>query len=555
MSVLPFVEAAECSAVQLIMETVIYGGVLFYSAGMIGDGSELLLLIPSLAGIVGSVVLPVLGAVPDGMMVLFSGIGPRQEAQTQLNVGMGALAGSSIMLLTIPWFLASYAGRVNLKDGVPTYSARPKLDPPNNSDMYGTGIGVDKKIKENAIWMVVTAIGFFIMQVPISLHGAFPPHATFDEMAAPASAPALYGLIVSVLLFFGYLAFQIWDAQQEAKEDEKQISSHYKMNQVAIENIRSGEITIRGVLYNLFDTKDALLDITDAEKKRVGAILKPFYKYYDKDGDGSIGASELSGLLCDLGERLTAKENLAVLAAADVDHNGLIDYEEFVMMAIRLCKGEFSDTANVRFKTRTFDSTVVLADTIKAPEEGNDEDDEDEEDDEMPEDLADLPPAEQQKRVLFRSCWMMGMGTILVLVFSDPAVDVLNEIGVRLNINAFYVSFVLAPLASNASELVAAMNYGAKKTRSMMTISLSTLEGAACMNNTFCLGIFFALIYFQELQWTFTAETLSIILIEFLMFAVAVQAVQPLWMSYVVLSFYPISLIFVWALQNLFGIK
>ena len=30
-------------------------------------GSELLLLVPSLAGIVGSVVLPILGAVPDGV--------------------------------------------------------------------------------------------------------------------------------------------------------------------------------------------------------------------------------------------------------------------------------------------------------------------------------------------------------------------------------------------------------------------------------------------------------------------------------------------------------
>lgn len=33
---------------------------------MIGDGAELLLLVPSLAGLVGSCVLPVLGAVPDG---------------------------------------------------------------------------------------------------------------------------------------------------------------------------------------------------------------------------------------------------------------------------------------------------------------------------------------------------------------------------------------------------------------------------------------------------------------------------------------------------------
>ncbi len=74
------------------------------------------------------------------------------------------------------------------------------------------------------------------------------------------------------------------------------------------------------------------------------------------------------------------------------------------------------------------------------------------------------------------------------VLFSDPAVDVLSDIGKRLDVNAFYISFILAPLASNASELVAAYNYGCKKTQAMMTISLSTLEGAACMNNTFCIG-------------------------------------------------------------------
>ncbi|KAE9066213.1 hypothetical protein PF010_g27893, partial [Phytophthora fragariae] len=51
---------------------------------------------------------------------------------------------------------------------------------------------------------------------------------------------------------------------------------------------------------------------------------------------------------------------------------------------------------------------------------------------------------------------MMFLGTALVLLFSDPMVDVLSEVGARTGIPAFYVSFVVAPLASNASELIAA---------------------------------------------------------------------------------------------------
>jgi hypothetical protein len=38
------------------------------------------------------------------------------------------------------------------------------------------------------------------------------------------------------------------------------------------------------------------------------------------------------------------------------------------------------------------------------------------------------------------------MGTLLVIVISDPMVDVLSELGRRSGIPAFYVAFVLAPM-------------------------------------------------------------------------------------------------------------
>ena len=67
---------------------------------MISDGAELLMLTPY-SKLVGCCILPILGAVPDGAIVLFSGLGP--DAQENLDVGVGALAGSTVMLLTIPW--------------------------------------------------------------------------------------------------------------------------------------------------------------------------------------------------------------------------------------------------------------------------------------------------------------------------------------------------------------------------------------------------------------------------------------------------------------------
>lgn len=71
---------------------------------------------------------------------------------------------------------------------------------------------------------------------------------------------------------------------------------------------------------------------------------------------------------------------------------------------------------------------------------------------------------------------MMAIGTVVVLLFSDPMCDVLSEVGNRTHIKPFYVAFILAPLASNASELIAAYNYALKKTKKTVNISFATLE-------------------------------------------------------------------------------
>ena len=121
-------------------------------------------------------------------------------------------------------------------------------------------------------------------------------------------------------------------------------------------------------------------------------------------------------------------------------------------------------------------------------DEDEDKEGEENEEEEVPEDIKHLSPDEQQKRIKFRAAYMMGLGTLLVLLISDQMVQVMDELGKRTNIPGFYIAFVLAPLASNASELIAAYNYSQKKTASSITISLTTLEGACIMNNTFVLG-------------------------------------------------------------------
>lgn len=99
--------------------------------------------------------LPVLGAVPDGAIVLFSGMG--ENAPTQIVVGVGALAGSTIMLLTIPWVLATYSGRVDmpetsLEDDIGGYKKRSfeRLSEKNKMSLKNSGTMPFASIKQGS---------------------------------------------------------------------------------------------------------------------------------------------------------------------------------------------------------------------------------------------------------------------------------------------------------------------------------------------------------------------------------------------------------------------
>lgn len=204
-----FIDPDGLDWIPLLFLLVVYGYILYVSSNMISDGSELLLLIKSVAGIVGSVVLPVLGAVPDGAIVLFSGLGP--GAQQQLSVGVGALAGSTIMLLTLPWLLSVVAGRVDVgAKGDPVYHKLPRLTTKQRFSL-STGVLAGSSVATSANIMLLTAVSFVIIQVPAFVEGCG-KGATEAECLKHKDVTkwfALVGLVVCVTLFVWYLYKQV----------------------------------------------------------------------------------------------------------------------------------------------------------------------------------------------------------------------------------------------------------------------------------------------------------------------------------------------------------
>lgn len=273
-------------------------------------------------------------------------------------------------------------------------------------------------------------------------------------------------------------------------------------------------------------------------------FLERKFREYDRDGNNSMDTFECSALFRDFGEPVERFPELMKM----MDHNndGVVDFEEFYT-AMQSYLGDSVKEARSPQKANQ---------SINDSADDNDED-ADDEDDEMPADIAALKsPQQQQRAIMLRSAWMMSLGTIIVLLVSDPAVDVLSSIGARVGIPAFYVSFFLAPFASNASELIAAYNYARKKTRESITISLSTLEGAGIMNNTFVTAIFFLVIYLNDsIAWSFSTETLAILIVELIIMFISQKQVISLFDGLIVVAMYPLSLVFIALLENYTDLK
>ena len=463
---------------------------------------------------------------PDGCIVLFSGLGP--NAQDELQIGVGALAGSTIMLLTIPWFLSILGGRVNINPSTQLAEYKtPKLTPPDNISLKGTGVAVTKNVNISSYIMLATSITYLILQVP----GLAYINSNVNAQAAGERNWAILGL----LMCLGFFAFYLY--YQYKISDEPQTAQQMNRDEYIKKAITSGEITLLGVMIEEFNCSDSfrarrhsvtyqnspsinsiinpvsngkysglplntdeltslsnIKTVPDESMLRLERLLRPFFKTYDTDGSGKLCMEELYAVFSDIGEKIHYKDFSKIFDEFDIDHDGEIDYPEFVKGTATYI---FSN--NERFITgksmkKIDENTRNL---LHQSDNELNEEDSGEEVEELPEDIRDLTPEQQQWRIKLKSAYMMGLGTLILLVVSDPTVDVLSEIGRRTNIPSFYVAFILAPLCSNASEVIAAYNYSMKKTEKTITISLATLQGAAVMNNTFVLGtvIIYSYIY------------------------------------------------------------
>ena len=430
-----------------------------------------------------------------------------------------------------------------------------------NMDLLGTGVLISSQINSNGYMMAITALPYLLIQVPSMFYMGLTP----EQDAAGINIYALIACFTCIGFFMRYLYLQY----QGNDEDE---SKERVLQDIMIEAINEGKISLKGIMYNELKmsldagnnnttmsrtsnsnnaTEKTYLSSTEKSINRLKSILKPFFNKYDADGNGNLDVHELTAVFNDLGEIVPHIQMKSIFNSMDTDHSGTVSYDEFV-------KGVFEYV--LRSALHRQRSTISNSKDMEKAEQmisnaanmdKNDNEEEVEEEEEMPEDLQSLSPEEQQRHVIRRAIFMLSIGTLLVLVFSDPMVSVLSEVGNRTGISPFYISFIFAPLASNASEVIASYNYALKKTSQSITISLSALEGACVMNNTFVMAIFMLMVYMKALPWVYFAETCSILTVIIIMTVMTQKKVHTVQDAWMILSLYPMSLLLVYFIESM----
>jgi Ca2+/Na+ antiporter len=447
---------------------VFYGIILGVAAKLISDGAELLLDLGLPASIIGGLVLPVLGAVPDAAIIVVSGAtGSREAAQDNLQVGMGTLAGSTIMLLTLPWLGSLILGRNDIQ---PNGEAKDETGYDKFSLVH-QGITLLPDVLNGIIIMIATVLPYLIVQSadwhfgptkqePKNFNGT-----NYQPSYIKVSAGVTMGFAIFGLLF--YLIFQLYDSRSADRRAEK----------------HRQEMLLRRVaarLYLMASSTAFQMPNSDANETDAPNDKSPLVQSEDQPTGGAL--------------------------------------------------------------QKKYYSAWRARGSATEPEEESQPKEE-----ETKDGGAEESPHESKRMIALKSVLQLGIGVALVVVFSDPMVSVLTSLTDKNNhsylpIKAFYVSFVVTPICSNASELVSSLIFAMKKKKINISMTYAQLYGAAIMNNTLCLAVFMALVIFRNLQWEYSAETLVIVVVEIVVGLIGYRKTYRIWLGIPIALLYFVSI-------------
>ncbi|XP_054815685.1 sodium/calcium exchanger NCL2-like [Prosopis cineraria] len=628
---------------------LVYEYLLFHGESYLADGGQQIFKILG-PGIFGASAFHILSALPESLILLVSGLLSSKEiAQEYAFTGVGLLAGSSILLLTVVWGTCVIIGAqqfnrdLNLRNFDDSNSASTRLE----TFLTGHGITTDLETSYTARIMIFSVIPLIIMQIP----------SLFQFSSGPRSVTLIIALIITaifLLLYFTYQIFEPWIQKRrleyvkrnhllvqilrhvEKSTLERILTKHGSPNVSAIRRLfremdqdgdsvvtpsevkqillksKSNERSINEMeiedmmrvfdlnaddnritkdefvsgfikwleqtkfalnkqymsrkslkeLYQVFEpwienkrreqeTKryviseilwhiqnDLVINLLTEDGKPDELAIRGLFDKIDSNKDNCISGSELRKLLTDIN---VAKSSIDVEEAAskfieelDSDSDHVISEEEFISGLKKWLSSSSPSPALLSDSESQEDMVKMWEETNMVVEEN------------------------QSKAVVDKSVWAWLKAIMYVVVgiailsgLAEPLVESVRKFSDSAGINAFFISFILVPLATNAKIAISAIKEASHQKSRTTSLSISEIYGGVFMNNVLGFFAISVLIYARGITWEFSAEALVVALVCLVAgLAASFNSSFPIWSSFCAYLLYPFSLVLVFILRD-----
>ncbi|CAL5336002.1 unnamed protein product [Camellia sinensis] len=341
--------------------------------------------------------------------------GTKETAQSQVSVGMGLLAGSTVMLLTVIWGTCVIVGKCDLHDSIAI----------NGKDT--------KK--------------FSLTDIPQLMNSTSGRHLA-----------VLIALVVSVCMLISYCLYQV--CQPWIQRRRLAYAKHKHVISRFLKYLR-----IRALGRFIKDNGELNTE-----------IVEKLFHTIDGDKDGFISEPELKALIGGMRldeisfDQINLNEDDAVKKVMndfDTSNDYKIDLCEFINGISKWLDkakqaGDPSREAGPAtmkylddFHKQTKREHYLLGDqSVDQSDEA-------------------LEGVENPKWTSLNAVLMLVVGTIIAAAFADPLVDAVDNFSNATSIPSFFISFIALPLATNSSAAVSAIIFASRKRMRSTSLTFS----------------------------------------------------------------------------------
>nr|KYP40484.1 hypothetical protein KK1_038172 [Cajanus cajan] len=595
-----------------LFQILVYEYLLFHGESYLAAGGEQIFNILG-PGVFGANVFDILGALPESLVLLVTGLSSDGEnAQECVSTGVGLLAGSSILHLTVVWGTCVFVGNQKLSD-----------------PFTGCGITIDVETMKMAMIMVLSVVPLVIMQ--------------FSYTSRTVTLKIAF--IVAVIFLISYFIYQVFKPQIETARLEYIKHGHLilgifqhvekkTLQYILTEDGSPNELAINGLYDEINPSGDKDLSCSkirellyhykETETNATDKQIEQMLQNIDQNGDKTITREEFVQFIRTYIEQTNhALENNYLQTKSleplyrdivkpwmdytreerELKRHVILEVSKHVWVG-KLCKEDGTpDESAIRGLFEKIDSNGdkkvsrselehVLKDTQFANEEAvtkmlqeldrNKDNEISKEEfldgvkkllntnpsqalrskslphrnDHTWEHVEKLVKGNQSKgvRAWLNAIGYVVLGITMLSLLAEPLIASVQKLSEEAGIPSFFISFILVPLATNFREATSAISEASHKKRRNTSQTIYEIYGAVFMNNILGFVVISILIYVRDITWQFSADVLVVAIVCSIMgLTASFRSTFPSWTFYPAYLLYLVSLVLVLVLKDVFN--